>query len=221
MSAWPFGYPPGSNRSMSSTYFKTCSSHAACRRTSVLITAPGSSPRRCGIGSALSAQRPPTSARGRTGTSKALMRGSAASFSMARSSTHCAKPRSSSRVGDGTITLPAACLDRLPGSGPGGVRPRPRRIAGCAIPTSSAGRAPAGAKANPKLTFKPDHQAGGRSIGLRSSGVRKTRNNALLLAPLQCQIQHRISKNPTRDDGRRLSGRGVACPRSRPVFFRI
>jgi len=96
MSAWPFGYPPGSNRSMSSTYFKTCSSHAACRRTSVLITAPGSSPRRCGIGSALSAQRPPTSARGRTGTSKALMRGSAASFSMARSSTPCARPRSSS-----------------------------------------------------------------------------------------------------------------------------
>src|SRR5213082_1531770 len=33
-------------------------------------------------------------------------------------------------------------------------------MAGCAIPTSSAGHAPAGAKANPKLTFKPDHQAG-------------------------------------------------------------
>ena len=54
----------------------------------------------------------------------------------------------------------AACLDRLPGSSPGGVRASARRMAGCATPTSSAGHAPAGAKANPKLTFKPDHPAG-------------------------------------------------------------
>jgi hypothetical protein len=30
-------------------------------------------------------------------------------------------------------------------------------MAGCAIPTSSAGHAHAGAKANPKLTFNPDY----------------------------------------------------------------
>ena len=53
-----------------------------------------------------------------------------------------------------------AGFDRLPGSGPRGVRPRARRMAGCAIPTSSAGHAPAGAAANPKLTFQPDHPAG-------------------------------------------------------------
>ena len=33
-------------------------------------------------------------------------------------------------------------------------------MAGCAIPTSSAGHAPAGAEANPKLTFQPDHLVG-------------------------------------------------------------
>src|SRR6266480_2641799 len=55
---------------------------------------------------------------------------------------------------------PAACLDRLPGSCPGGVRAGARRMAGCATPTSSAGHASAGATTGPKLTFKPDHQAG-------------------------------------------------------------
>jgi hypothetical protein len=30
-------------------------------------------------------------------------------------------------------------------------------MAGCAIPTSSAGHAPAGAKTNPKLAFQSDH----------------------------------------------------------------
>jgi CheY-like chemotaxis protein len=33
-------------------------------------------------------------------------------------------------------------------------------MAGCAIPTRSAGHAPAGAKADPKLTFGPDHLVG-------------------------------------------------------------
>ena len=46
------------------------------------------------------------------------------------------------------------------GSGTGGVRASARRMAGCAIPTRSAGHAPAGAAANPKLTFQPDHPAG-------------------------------------------------------------
>jgi len=54
----------------------------------------------------------------------------------------------------------AACLDRLSGSCPGGVRASARRMAGCATPTSSAGHASAAAKTGPKLTFKPDHQAG-------------------------------------------------------------
>src|SRR4051794_41430789 len=53
-----------------------------------------------------------------------------------------------------------ACLNRLPGSSPGGVRSRARRMAGCATPTSSAGHAPAGATSNPKLAFKSDHQVG-------------------------------------------------------------
>jgi hypothetical protein len=44
----------------------------------------------------------PRAAHGRTASSKASMRACATSFSMARSSTRCAKPRSSSRVGDGT-----------------------------------------------------------------------------------------------------------------------
>src|SRR5439155_10857996 len=33
-------------------------------------------------------------------------------------------------------------------------------MASCAIPTSSAGQAPAGATTRPKLTFKSDHHAG-------------------------------------------------------------
>src|SRR5256885_5214001 len=43
-----------------------------------------------------------------------------------------------------------------------------RRMAGCAIPTSSAGHAPAGAKADPKLTFDPDHLVGaGHTVATR------------------------------------------------------
>jgi integrase len=54
----------------------------------------------------------------------------------------------------------AACLDRLPGAGAGGIRAGTRRMAGCAIPTTSATHAPAGAKADPKLTFNADHLVG-------------------------------------------------------------
>jgi len=59
-------------------------------------------------GSVRSERRPPTSpraARGRTGSSRVLMPGCATSCSMARSSTPCARPKSSSRVGDDTTTL--------------------------------------------------------------------------------------------------------------------
>jgi hypothetical protein len=48
--------------------------------------------------------------------------------------------------------------------GPGGVRAGTRRRAGCAIPTSSAGHAQAGAKADPKLTFDSDHLVGAAHI---------------------------------------------------------
>ena len=53
-----------------------------------------------------------------------------------------------------------ACLIGLPTAGPGGVRARLRGLAGCAIPTSFAGQAPAGAAPNPELTFTPDHTIG-------------------------------------------------------------
>src|SRR5829696_2387874 len=71
-------------------------------------TDPSSLPKRCSSGSRRSGPRPPTSLRahpGRTGTWSPSMRGSGTSFSMARSSTPCARPRSSSRAGDGTTTL--------------------------------------------------------------------------------------------------------------------
>src|SRR5215207_4845590 len=53
-----------------------------------------------------------------------------------------------------------ACLPGLPPAGSGGVRARLRRLAGCAHPTGSAGQALGGARANPELTFNPDHQLG-------------------------------------------------------------
>src|SRR5690348_16044342 len=48
----------------------------------------------------------------------------------------------------------------------GGVRSRICRRAGCATPTRSAGHAPAGAAADPKLTFQADH-----SVGAGQSGI--------------------------------------------------
>src|SRR5438034_6862739 len=52
----------------------------------------------------------------------------------------------------------AACLARLQATSTRGVPARLRRVAGCATPTGSAGHA--GAMANLKLTFQPDHSAG-------------------------------------------------------------
>src|SRR5262249_50931627 len=66
-----------------------------------------SSPRRCRTGSLLSVPRPLTSsgvALGRTATSRASTPAFAMSCSTARSSTLCARPRSSSRAGDATTT---------------------------------------------------------------------------------------------------------------------
>src|SRR6266446_1596223 len=49
-------------------------------------------------------------------------------------------------------------LNRIQATSTRGVRARIRRVAGCATPTGSAGHA--GATANLKLTFHPDHSAG-------------------------------------------------------------
>src|SRR5262245_39916710 len=75
------------------------------------------------------------------------------SCSTARFSTLCARPRSSSRVGDATTTRSGPTPHRTRG-----VRARIRRLAGCATPSGSAGHA--GATANLKLPFHLDHSAG-------------------------------------------------------------
>src|ERR1051325_1967179 len=67
--AWPFGYPAGSNRSTSSTYYQICSSCEVFPSTFAPTTARSSSPRRCSNGLPPSGLRPLTSrpaARGRT-----------------------------------------------------------------------------------------------------------------------------------------------------------
>src|SRR5262245_28289429 len=52
----------------------------------------------------------------------------------------------------------AACLTRLQATSTRGVRARLHRVAGCATSTGFAGHA--GATANLKLTFHPDHSVG-------------------------------------------------------------
>ena len=106
-SAWPFASSVGSNRSTLSTYSPTCSFCAVSRGISGLITALNALPRRCKNGSARSVPRPPTSRRaapGRTASSKVSTRACAMSCSTARSSTPCARPRSSSKAGVATTT---------------------------------------------------------------------------------------------------------------------
>ena len=66
-----------------------------------------SSPRPCRRGLQRSAQRPPTShqaALGRMDTSRVLTHACATNYSMAKSSTRCARPKSSSRAGGATTT---------------------------------------------------------------------------------------------------------------------
>ena len=55
---------------------------------------------------------------------------------------------------------PASWLAGLQATHPGGVCAGLCRMAGCAHPTGSAGHAHASAKANPQLTFNPDHPMG-------------------------------------------------------------
>jgi hypothetical protein len=59
----------------------------------------------------------------------------------------------------------AACLAGLQTSGSRVVRARLRGRAGCATPTGSAGPASRSAKANPRLTFNPDHPMGADHTG--------------------------------------------------------
>ena len=55
---------------------------------------------------------------------------------------------------------PAALRPRSSSARTRGHRARPRRVAGRATPTSSAGHAPAGSPADAELTFHPDHSVG-------------------------------------------------------------
>src|SRR5262249_50473156 len=53
-------------------------------------------------------------------------------------------------------------LNRIQATSTRGIRARIRSVAGCATPTGSAGHA--GATANLKLTFHPDHSAGANHL---------------------------------------------------------
>ena len=147
-SAWPFECPAGSNRSMSSTYCRACSSCAVFPSTFVPTTARSSSPKPCRNGSPPSGLRRLTSrpaVRGRTALSKASTRACATNCSMLNLP-HNARGADRHRELAAALQYGSpARLDRLPGAGPRGVRARTRRMAGCATPTRFAGHAPAGA----------------------------------------------------------------------------
>ena len=166
-SAWPSGCRAGSKRSTSSMCCRVCSSCAAFPGMSVRTTARSSLPRRCRSGSPPSAQRPPTSppaARGRTGSSRASTRACVTSCSTARFLHPARGPDRHRELAAPLQYHSPACLDRLLRSRTGGVRASLRRMAGRAIPTSSAGHAPAAAKTNPKLTFHSDHLVGAGQV---------------------------------------------------------
>ena len=57
-------------------------------------------------------------------------------------------------------------------AGTRGVRPRPRRVAVCATPTSSGCHALSGAQTNDELTFQPDHSMGAGHTVLSLSAIR-------------------------------------------------
>ncbi len=95
---------------------------------------------------------------------KAMLKASTPAFgtscSMARSSTHSEKPRSSSRPGEATKRDPAPCLTRVSAASPGRGNANLRRLAGCAAPTCFAGQATRGAPGCAVLTFIADHPMG-------------------------------------------------------------
>ena len=72
----------------------------------------------------------------------------------------------------------ASCFSGLPAAGPGGVRARLRSLAGRAHPTSSAGQAARGEKANAELTSNPDHPMGADHFSIRA----RTRRTSALCA---------------------------------------
>src|SRR5262245_3666074 len=169
---WRSVSPASSRRSMLSTFCPTCSSCGAFPLTSAPTTDRSSSPRRCRNGSRWSVPRPPTSsgaAPGRTATSRASTPAFAMSCSTARFSTLCARPRSSSRVGDATTTR----------SGPTPQLDTSHQHQRCSCPHSPRGRlrsstgfaGHAGATANLKLTFHLDHSAGADQPYLLIEGV--------------------------------------------------
>src|SRR4051794_31806940 len=63
-----------------------------------------------------------------------------------------------------------ACLSGLQATGSGGVCASPSRLAGCAVPTGSAGEAPRSATTNHALTFNPDHSVGANQMSAASIG---------------------------------------------------
>ena len=106
-SAWPSGSTESSARQMSSMSWRTSSFSEGCPATSGPTTAPSSSRQRCGTGSPPWAPKPPSSSPahlGRMAVARASTPSSGTSSSTARSSTACARLRSSSRAGDGTTT---------------------------------------------------------------------------------------------------------------------
>src|SRR5215203_6339359 len=86
---------------------------------------------------------------------------------------------------------PPSCVSGLPTSGSGGVRARPRGLAGCASPTGCADQAPRSTQTNHALTFTPDHPAGADQVevsALRFSAdpclLTRQEPNELRCAPL-------------------------------------
>src|SRR5437660_4445913 len=86
----------------------------------------------------------------------------------------------------------AACLARLQATSTRGVPARLRRVAGCATPTGSAGHA--GATANLKLTFHPDHSAGADQ--LPAFGIAATKQHRCAILPWRCEFPVRHSTMP-------------------------
>src|SRR5262249_55459875 len=146
--AWRPVSPASSKQSMSSTFCPTCSSCAAFPVTSGPTTDLSSSPRLSKLGSPLSAPRLPISSGAVLGEN-----GYVESFN-ARLRDELLNREIFYTLREAQIVIESWRRHYNT------IRPHasPRRVAGCATPTSSAGHA--GAKANLKLTFRLDHSVG-------------------------------------------------------------
>src|SRR5262249_18872322 len=121
-------------------------------------------------------------------------------------------PRSSDRHRKLAAPLqydPAACLTRLQATSTRGVRARLRRVAGCATSTGFAGHA--GATANLKLTFHPDHSVGAN----QSAGIDRTK----CLISLKATGEQKTILSPVyaASSSARPTGRGSGRWKSIPV----